>query len=236
MNLKHHFFCLFLILTGQLSAQKQVFFQQTYWTRAYLQAKIKPNLILHFEIDNRRFFAPSGHNQFIAHTHLHKRFKNEIELGFGGTFSKIFSQIPATTNALAVPELRIFQEISKDLYLNSKLKLIPRLRIDERFFRNTNGISLTKGFRYATRIRGRIQLQYAFKKAVLVKSGDELMFQFAKKATNYFDQNRLYCGFEHKFSKHFAWEFLYIWVYQHKQNTEIYYDRDVLRFTLYGRF
>jgi hypothetical protein len=232
LKLRLIIFVLFSVFGVKLYAQKHVFFQQTYWTRAYLQVKLKNDLNLHYEIDNRRFFTPSRQQQFITNLHLHKKLKKGYDVGFGGTYSKIFSQNPLKPSPIAVPELRLFQEITKEIQLTSKLKFNPRLRIDERFFRNNNGVSLNKGYLYATRLRGRLSINAR----LLMKIADELMFQFAKKATTYFDTNRLYGGFEQKISTHFAGEILYIWSMQNKQNTDIFYNRDILRLTFYGRF
>jgi Protein of unknown function (DUF2490) len=236
LKLKLIIFAFFCVLAGEISAQRQVFFQQTYWTRVYLQKKMKHDLSVHYEIDNRRFFTPSRQHQFITHLHLHKKLKKGYDLGFGSTYSKVLSQNPLKTSPIAVPEFRLFQEITKDIQFTPKLKFNPRIRIEERFFRNTDGVSLTSGFRYATRLRGRLSLQYPLKTGLLMKIGDEIMFQFAKNATTTFDTNRLFGGFEQKISKHFSGEIFYIWSVQQKQNTEIFYNRDILRCTIYGKF
>ena len=108
-----------------------------------------------------------------------------------------------------------------------------RLRIDERFIRKNNGEQLLEGYNFNFRYRTRFQMQILIgkKKKDNVKIIDELMLNSGKNV-NFFDQNRVYFGFEKFLLKNTSLEVGYLRWYQQRQTIDTYFQRNIIRFTL----
>jgi hypothetical protein len=68
---------------------------------------------------------------------------------------------------------------------------------------------------------------YWLRPHLAVKASDELLWQ-----NTGFDQNRIYSALEYRFSRHFSMEAGYLKIWQ-KRNENQYFNRDILRVTLY---
>ena len=68
-------FTLFIVLIfNTLSLKSQTVHQKAYWTRLYVRVKLNDKWSWQTEADNRRFFGENQQLQFIAHTHVHRKF------------------------------------------------------------------------------------------------------------------------------------------------------------------
>lgn len=211
-----------LLLLLPLLAPAQTLHQQGYWVRAFLRTRLSERITLHSEFDERRFVRPGGQWQFITHQHLHYRMSPTWDAALGGTLSW------QPQNGVAVPERRIFEEATATLPLPGRLRLMPRLRVEQRWLRQVAGPDLTDEWLYKLRFRTRLQLDYHLNSAWKFRVSDELLLN-----TTSFDQNRLYAGAERQLGAGWAAELGYLFLYQRRSNNAGYYDRDVLRLTIF---
>lgn len=227
--MKKIFICIVFVLSV-LSLNAQVEHQQTYWTRLYVRVKMNDKWSWQTEADNRRFFGENRQLQFIAHTHVHRKFGKNTEGSLGFTFSEVWQGI------LPVPELRPFQEFYVFQKVNDKARFTHRFRTEERWFRNYakdafGAETLTSGYNFKFRMRYMLRFDYKLSDKWIFKLNDEVMYH-----TDDFDQNRIYGGFEYKFRKDVSLELGYLKVNLKRANNKGFYDRDNLRATLYKDF
>lgn len=189
--------------------------QQAYWIRLYLRGKLAEKWAWHVEMDERRLIRPDRQLQFIAHAHVHRKLGKHWELAAGCAYSVV----------QRVPERRLFQELHVGSKMAQHWRISGRLRSEQRWFEQDDDTWQLK-FRW----RGRLQLEYDFLKKWRAKCNDELMFQAGE-----FEQNRVYLALERQFSKRISLETGYLNIYQ-KRAAAGYFDRDVLRSTLYFNF
>ena len=214
-----------VLIFNTLSLKSQTVHQQAYWTRLYVRVKLNDKWSWQTEADNRRFFGENQQLQFIAHTHVHRKFTKTTEGSIGFTFSEVWQ------SNLPVPELRPFQEFYIFQPLNSRLRLSHRIRTEQRWFHNYKNDALTEGYNFKFRFRYMLRLEYKMSEKWGLKINDELMYH-----TDDFDQNRIYGAVEYKFRKDLSLEIGYLKVLQKRANNKGYFDRDNLRVTVYKDF
>lgn len=235
MKLRPFILLLFFSALPFLSnGQEKVTYQWFYWIRYYNVARISDRLALHTEIDNRRYFNPSMQSQFFTHIHLHNRIKPWLDVAAGFNFN--LTKFPTTS--LSVPELRPWQEINLLSSAKSKWQFLFRYRLDERFIHNNNTVELTDGYHFNLRHRFRVMVsttlaKFKNKSLLTLKLYNEIMLNTGD-VPRTFDQNRLGVSLEYQFNKRWSIESGYINILQPKSDTE-YYDRNVIRTTLYHR-
>ena len=222
-------------------AQKSVINQSLYWLRYYNQFAINKNWTWHNEIDDRRFFKNNKQHHLIVHSRLHYKIYKNADLAFGLTYSLQSPQEPNSNTDLVVPELRPVQEINLSNPLGKRFTLQQRLRIEERFLHKNNGIVLLEGYAFNFRFRYRLQGSYKINKEeannpTILKVADELMINAGSKIIyNQFDQNRIYAGLEQGINKNISIELGYLHWYQQRATGNQFFDRDIIRFTLYHK-
>ncbi len=221
-----------------LQAQKTVIDQDIIWIRYNNQLRFSPLLSLQTEIEERRFLNYSQRHHFIMHTRLHYRFASNADVGGGVTYSRQSAQFPNVEDNLVVPEIRLVQEINYTIPLSTRINLQQRFRVDERFIRVNNGNELLDGFNFNWRFRIRLQASFRLnknedKKNTILKVFDEVMFNAGKNILyNQFDQNRIYIGIEQVLSKSISMELGYLKWYQQTAAGDLFFNRDIIRFTL----
>ncbi|TAF44848.1 MAG: DUF2490 domain-containing protein [Sphingobacteriales bacterium] len=231
----------FALLNFSVKAQKQVTSQSLHWLRYYNILTINPKWALHNEVENRRFFDGNQQHHFIAHTRLYYKILPRTDIAAGITYSLQSPQFIASTSTLVVPEIRPNQEINISNILTQKLTLQHRLRIDERFIRKNNGQQLLDGYDFNLRFRYRIQLNYRLgtdsaKNKTSIKLSNELMLNGGKNIVyNQFDQNRIYACCEQEINKQFSLELGYLHLYQQRAAQYQFFDRKILRLTVYHK-
>lgn len=217
-------------------AQDNVTHQNLFWGRLMLQTNIGKRFFVINEIDNRRFYEGNIQHHTIQHNHLHFRVNPSFDIALGQTFSWQNPQFPDAQVKLTVPEIRPFQELNAVQKISSRVVFATRVRVDERFIHKNNGTELLNGYNFNMRYRLRLQYQFLLwkNKNGNVKLSDELMVNSGK-SVNFFDQNRIYLAYEHNFSKKFSAELGYLRWYQQRQQFDTYFQRDILRLTLFGK-
>lgn len=228
------FSLIFSVLPFLSNGQEKVTYQWFYWIRYYNVARVSDRLMLHTEIDNRRYFNPSRQSQFFTHIHLHNRIKPWLDVAAGFNFN--LTKFPTTS--LSVPELRPWQEINLLSDAKRKWQFLFRYRLDERFIHNNNTVELTDGYHFNLRHRFRIMVsttlaKFKNKSVLSLKLYNEIMLNTGD-VPRTFDQNRLSGSLEYQFNKRWSIESGYINILQSKYDTE-YYDRNVIRTTLHHR-
>lgn len=217
-------------------AQENVTRQNLFWMRAMVQSNFGKKLFLVNELDDRRFYKKTTQHHTIQHNHLHFRVNPNFDVALGQTFSWQNPQFPDASVKVTVPEIRPFQEMNAVQRINKRITFITRVRIDERFVRKNDGIQLLEGYNF--NMRYRLRFQYLFllwkKQNASLKISDELMVNSGKNV-NFFDQNRIYVGYEHNFSKNLSAEIGYLRWYQQRTQFDTYFQRDILRFTLFKK-
>ena len=222
-------------------AQKTVTHQSLYWLRYYNQFAIHKNWTWHNEIDDRRFFENNKQHHLIMHSRLHYKIYKNADIAFGLTYSLQSPQEPNSNTDLVVPELRPVQEINLSNPLGKRFTFHQRLRIEERFLHKNNGMALLEGYAFNFRFRYRLQASYKINKEeannpTTLKVADELMINAGRKIIyNQFDQNRIYAGLEQGINKNISIELGYLHWYQQRATGNQFFERDIIRFTLYHK-
>lgn len=204
-----------------------------YWTRYYLRWELNPKLAIHFEADNRQFFAPShAQHQFISHVHVHKKLGRGWEGIVGATLSLAGSQRPEAPTPFTTPEWRSWQAVSFQHPVGFG-HLGHRLRWEERFIRRSSSAGLESGYRFSFRLRYACTLQIPLHSRIQLKIGEEVMLHHGEAIRQAFDQNRIWVGPDFSFpSKRWNVEVLYLWLRQLNISGNTYFDRDVVRVTV----
>ncbi len=229
---------LFIFSSFIACSQVNTTYQNLYWIRYYNQLTLNPKLTWHNEVDMRRFMENSRLHHVIAHSHLHYKILPILDVAFGLTFSQQNPQFPDATSNLSVPEFRMFQEVTNSLIFSKRVFLNYRFRLDERFIRKNNGITLFEGNDFNFRFRLRPQLNIILSKLesktpTNLKISDEIMVNFGGEILyNHFDQNRVYVAIEKGLSKNFSLEVGYLYWYQQRASGKDFFDRNILRLTV----
>ena len=234
-SIKNAFSFVVFLFPALACAQSNTVHQSLYWLRYYNQTRLSTKYTLHVEVDERRFVNPDLQSQFFIHAHLHREISKNLDTGVGLTYANTNSN---KNNTLVVPEWRPFLEVSFTQLLFKKIQGQLRYRVDERYIRNNTVLGLADGYNFILRHRFRLQFVMPLKKfesdrSLMLKVADEIMLNSTGNA-NTFDQNRIYVGVEWQFCKKWSGEFGYFNLYQTASANE-YFDRDILRFTLYHR-
>jgi hypothetical protein len=222
-----------IVIPNIVLSQNHITHQNLMWFRAMTNTSLSKKLFLVNEIDNRRFIDGNIQHHTIQHNHLHFRVNPKFDVAWGQTFSWQSPQFPDAEKKLVIPEIRPFQEFNFSENSMKNIIFSTRLRIDERFIRKNNGEQLLEGYNFNFRYRTRFQMQILIgkKKKDNVKIIDELMLNSGKNV-NFFDQNRVYFGFEKFLLKNTSLEVGYLRWYQQRQTIDTYFQRNIIRFTL----
>lgn len=201
----------FLFAGIRLCAQ-EVTHQQSYWFRLFFQGKINSKYNWSLEADERRLIRPDRQLQFISHVSVRRLLSHGLVLSAGVSYSLVNE----------VDEFRTFQEFFAEFTVNKRFKINNRFRMEQRFFREAAD-DWDRHFRW----RFRVQPNFRVSPKVIFKCSEEVMFQ-----ENGFDQNRVYGAFEFKINNHVSLETGYLKIFQ-KRQTAGFFDRDILRTTIY---
>ena len=120
-------------------------------------------------------------------------------------------------------ELRPWEEIAySEKY--KKLKVVQKLRIEQRFNQKTQNGKLINDYDFNWRLRYRLELQFQIielneKRGVYFTLGNELFINAGKTIKyNYFDQNRASAGLNIELNKNFTIQPQFIYIWQQESN------------------
>ncbi|MCU7552684.1 DUF2490 domain-containing protein [Chitinophagaceae bacterium LB-8] len=160
-----------------------------------------------------------GFSQGIARFGLTYYLKDATKLTAGYAYVHHF---PADNHKdVAQPEHRPWQQVQWHTKY-AKIKTMQWFRLEERFRRKIqDDAHLAEGYNFNFRVRYNFLLQYPLSKKLYEPKtfslvfNDEVHINFGDQIVyNYFDQNRLFVGFNYQVNKHDQLQFGYMNVYQ----------------------
>lgn len=232
----------FLVLLGQIgfSQIKRNSDQQTLtWIRYYNILPFTEKWALHSEFDNRSFINPVHENLFVIRVQGRYRATKLVDVGGGFAFFNVNTQDQYIDPDFSIPEYRIQQDITliNDI---AKITFHNRFQLEERFIQKATKTELLDDFSFSLRFRYRLQSTFDLWKkenrSIKGTISDEILFNFGKdNKRNTFDQNRLYAALRYHFNPNIGLEVGYLKSFQRRASGVDFYDRDIIRFTLYHR-
>jgi hypothetical protein len=232
---------LFILSNFTLIAQVKtnVNHQNLLWTRYYNQLELNTKWSIHSEFDNRIFLNPMVQNLFVVRVQGRYKVIDQTELGAGFAYFSVATQDPDIDSQFNKPEYRLQQDVTMKQN-SSKINVNQRFQIEERFFQNFDSQSLQGGVSFAMRFRYRLQGDYMLwdKKNQYLKTiiSDEIMINTTDKIVKAtFDQNRIYAGLQYGINSTLAVEIGYMNSFQQRATGVDYYDRNIIRFSIYNK-
>jgi hypothetical protein len=238
------FFRLFLFLAflGQFSlaqSKKNVEQQTLTWIRYYNILPISEKWSLHSEFDNRSFVNPIHENLWVLRIQGRYRAAKTIDLGGGFAYFNVNTQTPDTDPDFTIPEYRGQQDIT---FINdiAKITFHNRFQLEERFIQKATQTELLNDYSFSFRFRYRLQSTFTLwekeKKSLKGTISDEILLNYGKdNKNNTFDQNRIYGALRYHFNPNIGLELGYLKSFQRRASGVDFYDRDIIRFTVYHR-
>lgn len=226
-----------------LSAQttKPVTTNSQAWYGYYVTADFGKKWFLTAELENRQFVKPSAQNLFFIRPHLHYKVHKNWDVGAGVAYFLTTTQNPQKIGKLTTPELRMFQE-GNNSFTWGRLTFANRFRFEQRWIRKTAAEQLAVGYNFNFRFRYRTGLDVLLyqtkekKHKVKLRVNNELMVNIPTKLVkNIFDQNRAYVGMNYQPPGPMSFEVGYLHWYQERQMTKQYFNRHVVRFSIFHK-
>ncbi|WP_166920087.1 DUF2490 domain-containing protein [Flavobacterium poyangense] len=230
----------FLSLTSPfLQAQTKTDQQTLTWIRYYNIFPLSEKWSIHSELDNRSFVNPIHENLFVLRMQGRYRTNKIIDLGGGFAYFNVNTQDPHFDPNFSVPEYRGQQDIT---FINdiAKITFHNRFQIEERFMQKANKTELLDDFSFSWRFRYRLQSTFTLwekeKRSLKGTISDEILLNYGKdNKRNTFDQNRIYAALRYHFNPNIGLELGYMKSFQRRASGVDFYDRDIIRFTIYHR-
>lgn len=225
------------LLTGQI--KKNIDQQSLAWIRYYNILPLTEKWSLHSEFDNRSFIKPIHENLWVLRIQGRYRTNKKIDLGGGFAYFHVNTQDPNNDPQFSVPEYRGQQDITiiNDI---AKITFHNRFQLEERFIQKANKTELLDDFSFSFRFRYRLQSTFTIwekdKRSIKGTISDEVLFNFGKdNKKNTFDQNRIYLALRYHPTPNIGLELGYLKSFQKRASGVDFYDRDIVRFTVYHR-
>jgi len=233
--------CLLGFLSPILSAQniKKTDQQKLTWIRYYNIFPLSEKWAIHSEFDNRSFVNPIHENLFVIRSQARYRASKIMDFGGGFAYFNVNTQNPNVDPDYSVPEYRAQQDLT---FINdiAKITFHNRFQIEERFIQKPDKNELLNEFSFAYRFRYRLQSTFTIwekeQRSIKGTISDEVMLNYGKdNRKNTFDQNRLYIALRYHFTPNLGLELGYLKNFQRRSSGIDFYDRDIIRFTVYHR-
>lgn len=172
-------------------------------------------------------------------------FQAGIRSGLQYTTSKAFQwtaggyllfHYPNPNGIPARPELRPWQDFGKKFEVGIHHLFFPRIRFEQRFFKEYSGVNLADEFTFHSfRLRLRVEYFYLFgdpdNQRWSFILGEEFLFHRRENGFTSQDQNRIWTGFAYKFNPVFTAQLTYLHINQQRAGT-IFDQFHVIRLTL----
>lgn len=219
--------------------QKIVDQQTLTWTRYYNIFPITEKWAIHSEFDNRSFINPVHENLFVIRTQGRYRATKMMDFGGGFAYFNVNTQNPNFDPDYSVPEYRAQQDLTliNDI---AKITFHNRFQLEERFIQKADKNGLLNEFSFAYRFRYRLQSTFTLwekeQSSLKTTISEEILFNYGKdNRKNTFDQNRIYAALRYHFTPNIGLELGYLKNFQRRSSGVDFYDRDIIRFTVYHR-
>lgn len=224
-----------------LSAQnvKKTDQQTLTWIRYYNIFPLSEKWAIHSEFDNRSFVNPIHENLFVIRSQARYRATKLMDFGAGFAYFNVNTQNPNVDPDYSVPEYRAQQDMTliNDI---AKITFHNRFQLEERFIQKADKNGLLNDFSFAYRFRYRLQSMFTLwekeKQSIKGTISDEVLFNYGKdNRRNTFDQNRFYVALRYHFNPNIGVELGYLKNFQRRSSGLDFYDRDIIRLTVYHR-
>lgn len=230
---------MFLSQLALAQPKKNIVHQSLTWFRYYNILPLTEKWTLHSEIDNRNFTNPILQNTFVLRVQGRYRANKNIDLGGGLAYFNINTQNPNNNPDYSIPEYRLQQDVTF-IHDIAKITFHNRFQVEERFIQKANAIELLEEYSYAWRFRYRLQATFTLwqkeKQNLKGSISEEVMFNLGKDNTkNTFDQNRIYTALRYALNPNIQLELGYLKSFQRRASGVDFYDRDIIRFTVYHK-
>lgn len=186
------------------------------------------------DIDERMFHFPTLQLGFFQRNYLGYTINKNFEVQWCFVYLFSHTNTPRRNPTFSVPELRPHQDFFMRNRLHQRISLQHRIRLDERFIRNSDNNGLLPGYRFAFRPRYQLTFSYQCWKgkknnALWLVVFDEVLFQFGKAIKKNFDQQRVYAGLRWDISKNNSLQVGYMHWWQQLRRDHEYYSRHILQ-------
>ncbi|MCI9843398.1 DUF2490 domain-containing protein [Flavobacterium pectinovorum] len=235
-------FILFFTFLSQFSlaqSKKNIENQTLTWIRYYNILPLTEKWSIHTEFDNRSFINPVHENVFVFRTQGRYRTNKLVDLGSGFAYFNVNTQTPDTDPEFSVPEYRGQQDMTliNDI---AKITFHNRFQLEERFIQKADKSGLLNDFSFSFRFRYRLQSTFTLwekeKQSLKGTISDEILLNYGKdNKRNTFDQNRIYAALRYHFNPNVGLELGYLKNFQRRASGVDFYNRDIIRFTVYHR-
>ena len=216
--------------------------QDMVWYAYYNTLQFSEKTYLTSELQERHFVNKLEQRQIVLRTHLHQEIDKNREVSVGFCFFIHGKNDPEEPKTIAVPEFRPHLEFGVKQPFQ-KFVLSHRYRAELRYFHNVSAdrLELEDGYEF-TNFRLRYQLQASTKlgaiqnKIIRLRVLDEIMLNAGKKViNNVFDQNNIYVGLSVEINPNTQFEIGILKRFQQRANPNEYFERDILRLTLFHK-
>lgn len=233
------FFLAFLCQFSFAQSKKNIEHQTLTWVRYYNILPISEKWSLHSEFDNRSFLNPVHENLWVLRVQVRYRANQNIDLGGGFAYFNVNTQTPLADPDFSIPEYRSQQDIT---FINdiAKITFHNRFQLEERFIQKADKTELLNDFSFSFRFRYRLQSTFTLwekeKRSLKGTISDEILLNYGKdNKRNTFDQNRIYAALRYHLNPNIGLELGYLKSFQRRASGVDFYDRDIIRFTVYHR-
>ncbi len=212
-------------------AQKTKTNQDLLWARHYLKIHIDNRYKVRHELEERIFFKNLRQHQFMTRVFIDR----SIGKGWNGAlgfayFLQTSPENPDIEEYTTQTELRPIIEFGNRQIISEKINIDHRYWSEIRFFEQNNESIAFRNMRF----RYRLELRYVIHPQIVFRILDEIHFNAGKKTGNsIFDQNRFGLGAQFYPIKNLGFELAYINWFQQQSNPENFFNRNILRFTVF---
>lgn len=232
---------LMLMISFSVFAQKSITNQDLIWYGYYNTLVFNEKWALASEIQERHFINPLAQHQLVFRSHLQRTLGSNWNTYLGMTYFLQSPQDPKDESNLIVPELRPYIGFDNKQKLSFGI-LSHRYKVEARFFHDVEDDRLVGGYRFSNyRVRYQLGLDIPIirkkdsREGLLsVRVKNEIFFNLGRKIVkNTFDQNRIYLGMNYKINSTSSVEVGYINWFQQRVSGVDYYNRNIIRFSLF---
>jgi hypothetical protein len=208
--------------------------QYSSWLRFSLRFPVTNKFYIMADLDERMFHFPTLQLAFFQRMYFGYAINKNFEVVMCHVYILSHTNTPSRNPSFSVPEIRPHQDFLYRHKLHEKISLQHRIRLDERFIRNSNRDGLQPGYRFVFRPRYQLAFNYRILKgnkqnALSLIVHDEILVHFGKTIKKNFDQQRIYAGFRYDFSRLTSLQIGYMHWWQQTQRDYEYYSRHILQ-------
>lgn len=213
-------------------AQKNITNQELFWGRMMFRYSGFNHWGFRQEVEDRVFVSPFRQHHLLIRSHVSKKIDENWSAALGFTY---FVQ--------SLPNNPYIKNYTNNIELRPQVELVYKCRIKESkfYFQHRNWFEFRyfqqndNSFKYGNlRYRYLFEMNYEISEKWKLKVFDEIFLNVGKNIVyNVFDHNRIGLGFDYKFNEKLSTELLYLNWFQQESNGVNFYNRDIIRGTVF---